>query len=82
MATHNVKIIYEPMGNLLFEKHPHKVRPGHLYVSPDDEVIFSSKKTDITIFLPKLTQQLLGANKNVIPITAKGKSQTFIIQKI
>ena len=49
MATHTIKIIYEPKDKLVFEKHSHKVRPGYLYVSPDDKVTFLSKKTKITI---------------------------------
>ncbi len=82
MATHTIKIIYEPKGNLLFEKHPHKVRPGHLYVSLDDKVTFSSKKTKITIFLPEPTRQLLGTLDNLITLEATQSSDTFIIQKI
>lgn len=80
MATHTIKIIHD--GKLLFEKHPNQVRPGNAYVSPGDKVIFSTRNTNIEIFLPPQTQYLLNASNNVIPITAPGKSQTFIIQNI
>ena len=78
MATHTIQIIYTPKKELGLEKHSHKVRPGHLYVSNGDEVIFLSNKTDMQIFLPPLTKTLLQTDNNVITIH-KGKTREFTI---
>jgi hypothetical protein len=77
MTTHNIKIIYGGK----FEKHHHQVRPGYSYVSDGDKVIFSTKDTDIELFFPTQTKDLLDAPTNAIKISASGPPVTFTINK-
>ena len=79
MATHNIQIIYE--GMLLFEKHHQRVRPGQLYVRDGDEVFFSTRKTDIEIFFPQQTKELLKAPSNVIKMKSIDPPVAFTIHK-
>ena len=82
MDTHNIKIIYDPQ--LKFEKHQHQVRPAHAYVKKGDKVIFSAIDTEVEIFFPEPTKNILVDNKgkadqNGITINSDNPTETFTI---
>jgi len=78
--THWVQIIYDPDGN--HETIPQVVRPGHLYVSSGDKVIFTSDQVDSLFFIPNASE-LFGVKEEyfVLSILAGGAPQAFTVQR-
>jgi hypothetical protein len=76
MTTYHIRIIYDDQKR--HEKYKAVVVPGHCYVEPGDEIIFSTKETNAEITFPEIDKIFTGKN-SPIEIEMNSESGVFLV---